>query len=357
MTNTDNRWRRSLLGPEATIAEAIENLNALGIKMALCVDAVGRLVGAVTDGDLRRGLLRGLSMNDPVIKTANLQPLVVPEGTKRETMQGIMRANKLLQLPIVNSEGRVVGLNLCDALGKESCHDHIMVIMAGGKGTRMLPYTENCPKPMLNVAGKPIIQHIIERARLQGFEQFLISLNYLGKMIREHFGDGVDYGVTIGYVEEHEPLGTAGALALIQPRPKSTFVVTNGDILTDINYGDLIEFHESHKAKAAMAVRRYEWTNPYGVVQMEGVDIIGFDEKPVSSNHINAGIYSFSPSVLDHLPKNLHFDIPTLFDQLRQMGKRTVAYPMHEPWFEVGYPADLEKANNNFLPSRNDNDK
>lgn len=345
MTEVDSRWRRALISPEATMAETIENLNTVGIKLALCVDAEGRLVGAVSDGDLRRGLLRGLTMQDPVREIANPNPLVVPEGSERDMVRAIMQLNKVLQVPVVDAEGRVVGLHLWDALDKVPSHDHTMVVMAGGKGTRLRPYTENCPKPLLPVAGKPMLQHIIERAKSQGFGRFVLSLNYLGQMIRDHFGDGSSYGVQITYVDEDEPLGTAGALSLIQPRPDSAFVVTNGDVLTDIDYRELIEFRERHNAHGVMAVRMYEWTNPYGVVQMEGVDITGFAEKPVSRSHINAGVYAFSPAALDLLTRNQHCDMPTFFDQLREAGKRTVAYPMHEPWLDVGRQDDLEHAN------------
>jgi len=211
MTDADNRWRRALIAPEATLAEAIENLNTVAIKLALCVDAEGRLIGSVSDGDLRRGLLRGLTMQDPVREIANPSPLVVPEGADRDTVRAIMQVNKVHQVPVVNAAGRVVGLHLWDALDAVPNHDHTMVVMAGGKGTRLRPYTENCPKPMLPVAGKPMLQHIIERAKSQGFTRFVLTLNYLGQMIRDHFGDGSAHGVEITYVEENEPLGTAGA--------------------------------------------------------------------------------------------------------------------------------------------------
>ena len=173
----------------------------------------------------------------------------------------------------------------------------------------------------------------------------MLSLNYLGDMVRDHFGDGSDFGVRIDYVSETEPLGTAGALSLLDPRPDSAFVVTNGDVLTDIDYLELVEFRDRHDAEGVMAVRLYEWTNPYGVVKMDGVDIRGFEEKPVSRCHINAGVYAFSPIVLEHLASHRHCDMPTLFDRLREAGHRTVAYPMHEPWLDVGRPDDLERAN------------
>lgn len=344
MTGTDSCWRRALLSPEATLAETIDNLNTVAIKLALCVDADGRLLGTVSDGDLRRGLLRGLSMQDPVREIANPNPLVVPEGADRDFVRDIMKVNKVLQVPVVDAERRVVGLHLWDVLDEVPCHEHTMVIMAGGRGTRLRPFTENCPKPMLPVAGKPMLQHIIERAKSQGFVRFVLSLNYLGEMIRDHFGDGSAYGVTISYVDEDEPLGTAGALSLIQPRPESAFIVTNGDVLTDIDYREIIAFGERHNAHGVMAVRMYEWTNPYGVVQMEGVKITGFAEKPVSRSHINAGVYALLPTVLDDIGRGQHCDMPTLFDRIRIAGMRTVAFPMHEPWLDVGRPDDLNDA-------------
>ncbi|WP_370191563.1 nucleotidyltransferase family protein [Qipengyuania sp.] len=345
MSENDPRWRRALLPVDATLAQTIENLNEVSIKLALCVDAEGKLLGSVSDGDIRRGLLRGLAMDDPVSEIANPSPMVVPESADRDLVRALMQANKVQQVPVVDPQGRVVGLHLWDELTTPASHDHPMVIMAGGKGTRLRPYTENCPKPMLPVAGKPILQHIIERAQSQGFSRFYLSLNYLGDMIRDHFGDGSALGATITYVTEDEPLGTAGALSLIDPRPDTPFVVTNGDVLTDIDYRELIEFRERLDAQAVMAVRRYDWTNPYGVVEMDGVDISGFAEKPVTRSHINAGVYAFDPGALDHLEAQRHCDMPTLFDRLREKGRRTVAYPMHEPWLDVGRPDDLERAN------------
>lgn len=345
MTDMDTRWRRALISPDATLSELIENLNAVAIKLALCVDAGGRLVGSLSDGDLRRGLLRGLTMQDSVREIVNANPLVVPAGADRDMVRAIMKVNKVLHVPVVDAEGCVVGLHLWDSLDNETSHDHIMVIMAGGKGTRLRPQTENCPKPMLPVAGKPMLQHIVERARSQGFGRFVLCLNYLGQMIRDHFGDGSAFGIQISYVDEDEPLGTAGALSLIQPNLESAFVVTNGDVLTDIDYRELIEFRDRHNAHGVMAVRMYEWTNPYGVVKMEGVEITGFEEKPVSRSHINAGVYAFSPAALEHLEPHRHCDMPTLFDRLREAGQRTVAYPMHEPWLDVGRPYDLKLAN------------
>jgi len=219
------------------------------------------------------------------------------------------------------------------------------VIMAGGIGTRLRPLTDNCPKPMLLVAGKPMLEHIINRAKLEGFSRFIISINYLGHIIESYFGDGKSLDVSIEYLREESPLGTAGALSLFKVKPALPIVVTNGDVITDIRYGELLDFHLRHLASATMAVRVHEWQHPFGVVQTQGFEIVGFEEKPIARSHINAGVYALNPDALDLLSKNMHCDMPILFERLKAQSLRTVAYPMHEPWLDVGRQDDLNLAN------------
>ena len=337
-------WRKAVISEHATFQQAFQNLNDVAIKLCICADEDGGLIGLITDGDLRRGLLRGLSMDDSVAEVINRNPLVVPENTDWTTVRALMRANKVAQVPSVDDEGRVVGLYLWDELGPAEDHDHVMVLMVGGLGKRLRPFTETCPKPMLEIAGKPMLQHIVERARGQGFRHFIFCINYHGEMIRDFFGDGRQFGIKVEYIEEHEPLGTAGALSLIDQAPQRNFVVSNGDVLTDIDYTELLSFLNQHDAKAVMAVKLHEWTNPFGVVEMEGLEITGFSEKPVLRSHVNAGVYALSPSVLEMLPKGEYCDMPTIFEMLSQAGSRVVAYPMYEPWLDVGRPDDLKAA-------------
>jgi NDP-sugar pyrophosphorylase family protein len=219
-----------------------------------------------------------------------------------------------------------------------------MIIMAGGLGTRLRPQTETCPKPMLPVAGKPMLEHIIQRAKLEGFHRFILAIHYLGHMIEDYFGDGALLGVKIDYLREEASLGTAGALSLLDPLPDLPFVVTNGDVITDIRYGELLDFHDRQGAAATMAVRQHEWRHPFGVVQMNGVEIVGFEEKPIARTHINAGVYALDPSTLGVLERSAHCDMPTLFERLQGGGRKTVAYPMHEPWLDVGRISDLVAA-------------
>ena len=347
-------WRAALLRDDATMEDAVRVLDKAGLQIVLVVNELNELLGTVTDGDVRRGLLRGLPMNVPVVTIAHQSPLVVPPQLGREAVLQLMQANKVHHLPVVDERRRVIGLHLWDNLAAPSARPNAMVIMAGGKGTRLRPHTESCPKPLLPVGDKPMLEHIIDRARAEGFKQFVLSVHYLGHMIEEYFGDGNQWGVRIDYLREPSPLGTAGALGLMQPRPDAPFVVTNGDVLTDIRYGDMLDFHLRQGAVATMAVRQHEWQHPFGVVQTHGVDIIGFEEKPVSISHVNAGIYILDPAALDVLAPNENCDMPDLFARLRSRLERTIVYPMHEQWLDVGRIDDFELAQVNSLNKQSD---
>jgi dTDP-glucose pyrophosphorylase len=338
-------WRDALLPMGATIQDAIRCLDRSALQIVLVTSGPDELAGTITDGDIRRGLLRGLEMQSPDAGIMNRNPLVVPPTLGRETVLQLMQANKISQLPVVDDTRRVVGLHSWDALLAPSDRGNLMVVMAGGKGVRLRPHTEHCPKPLLPVSGRPMLEHIIERAKLSGFHRFVLAVHYLGHMIEEHFGDGRAFGVSIEYVREDRPLGTAGALGLLHPRPAEPFIVTNGDVLTDVRYDELLDFHVRHGAAGTMAVRLHEWQHPFGVVRTDGVDIIGFDEKPVSRSHINAGIYVLDAGALDALPTDEACDMPSLFSRLQDRKLRTIVYPMHEPWLDVGRPSDYAHAN------------
>ena len=344
MTSPEQLWRDAILPASATVSEVVRNLDQNAIKIVMVTNAAGELEGTICDGDIRRGLLRGVDLNSPVTSVIHRSPLVVPPELGREMIMKLMTANKIHQIPVINSKNQVIGLHLWDEFTTAPARSNLMVIMAGGKGTRLGPYTENCPKPLLTVAGKPMLEHIIERAKLDGFNHFLLSIHYLGFMIEEHFGNGERLGVQIDYLREESPLGTAGALALLNPAPLAPFVVTNGDVITDIRYGELLDFHTRYEAAATMAVRIHEWQHPFGVVQLKGVEIVGFEEKPIARSHINAGVYALNPEALNELVANAPCDMPTLFERLQSKALRTVAYPMHEPWLDVGRPNDLALA-------------
>lgn len=339
------RWSQAVLPVSATIGEAIVNLDQVSLKIVMVIDESGILIGTISDGDIRRALFRGLALNDSVRSILSHNPLVVPPEMSRDLVMQLMIANKIQQIPVINSERKVVGLHLWDELSVPTVRSNLMVIMAGGLGTRLRPLTENCPKPMLPIAGKPMLEHIIERAKQQGFGNFAIATHYLGGVIEDYFGNGDRFGVRVDYLREQMPLGTAGALSLLDPLPIAPFIVTNGDVITDINYGELLDFHLRSSAIATMAVRLHEWQHPFGVVETQGIEIIGFEEKPVARTHINAGIYALDPNILGNLGVDQRLDMPTLFTQLKSQSRRIVAYPMHEPWLDVGRPDDLILAN------------
>lgn len=345
MNQSEQLWRQAILPANATIGQAIRNLNEVSVKIVLVANETGVLEGTISDGDIRRGLLKGLDLNSPLASVIHRNALVVPPELGRDLVMQLMVANKIQQIPVVDERHHVVGLHLWDEITTPPTRSNLMVIMAGGIGTRLRPHTENCPKPLLHVAGKPMLEHIIERAKLEGFSHFVLAIHYLGHMIEDYFGDGERFDVKIDYLREQSPLGTVGALGLLNPRPDIPFVVTNGDVITDIRYGELLDFHIRHDAAATMAVRVHEWQHPFGVVQTQGVEIVGFEEKPVARSHINAGVYALDPEALSLLSADAHCDMPTLFERLQAKAKRTVAYPMHEPWLDVGRPDDLSRGN------------
>lgn len=337
-------WQKALLSIKATIEDAIRNLNESGLQIGLVVSEDEKLLGTITDGDIRRGLLRGIDLTSSVQNVFNLDALVVPFQANRDLVFHIMQVNKVRQLPVVDEHRRIVGLYRWDILSKRTDCSNLMIIMAGGFGSRLRPYTNTCPKPLLPVAGKPMLEHIIERAKTEGLDRFIIATHYLGEMIENHFGDGESWGVQIEYLREKNPLGTAGALSLLKALPTEPFIVTNADILTKLRYKELLDYHVQHGASATMVVRQHKWENPFGVVQTKGVDIIAFEEKPIVRNYVNAGVYVLEPQVLSYLKGEVNCDMPLLFERLQEAGLRTVVYPIHEAWLDVGRPDDFKKA-------------
>lgn len=344
---TANRWTMALVNESCKISDIIRNLDASKLQICLVVTEERKLLGTITDGDVRRGLLQGFTLDSPAKNILKKDAMVVTQHMDHELVLRIMRANKILQMPVIDENDIVVGLHIWDQVEEPvSQKDNALVIMAGGQGTRLRPFTENCPKPMLHVKGKPMLEHIVLKAKREGLRQIIISTHYLGHMIEDYFQSGDKWGVNIRYLREASPLGTAGALSLISEDINSPFIVTNGDVLTTLNYSSLLEFHTERSATATMAVRRHEYHNPFGVVEIDGLNIVGFVEKPVITSHVNAGVYVLNPEVLKHISKDSYCDMPTLFEKLRVQKKAVMAYPIHEEWMDIGRVHDLEKANN-----------
>lgn len=331
-----SKWEKTLLAPDATIQDAIQSLVNSSQQIVLVVSEGNEFVGTLTDGDIRRGLLSGLNLESSVKSIVNQNALVVPDSTTRDIAMHLMRVNKVHQLPIVDEKRKVIGIYAWDEMLVTTERNNLIIIMAGGLGSRLKPYTETTPKPMLKVAGKPMLEHIIERAKGEGLERFAIAIHYLGNQIEDYFGDGSRWGVKIDYIREEKALGTAGALGLLEAIPENPIIVTNADLLTDIRYGELLDFHQRNESFATMAARFHEWQNPFGIIKTKGVDIIGFEEKPVYRSYINAGVYVLEPETLSLVERDERCDMPVLFERIQDEEKKTIVYPVHESWMDLG---------------------
>jgi dTDP-glucose pyrophosphorylase len=347
MTKESN-WKKTLLLPDGFVKDAIRILSDSALRIVLVVDSNMKLLGTVTDGDIRRGLLRGISLESSILEVMNQRPLFTPPGVARELVLRLMRTQKVYQVPIIKEDLTLIGLHLWDEPHASIKRNNVMIIMAGGRGTRLLPKTENIPKPMILIGGRPILEHIICHAKEDGFTKFILSIHHLGEVIEEFFGDGKSFEVEISYVRETTPLGTAGALGLINPEPTEPIIVTNGDVLTKIRYGDILDYHIQNDAMATMAVQTFESQNPFGVVETSGIVITGYEEKPISRVMVNAGVYVLDPGTLKLLEKNSVCQMPLLFELIREKGLKTIAFPLHEKWFDLGSPGDLAKATEDY---------
>ena len=338
-------WRTALVSPGTALGEVIARIDASAHQIAVVVDSDCRLLGVMTDGDVRRAILRGMPMDSPVSGLMNPRPLTAPQSASRKDLLELMRRRVVHQVPIVNEANQIIGIALIDDLIGAKEKANWVVLMAGGLGTRLRPLTEQTPKPMLSLRGKPILESILERLAAEGFRKFFLSVNYKADIIEEHFGDGSRWGVSVRYLREDQRLGTAGSLSLMPETPDMPIVVMNGDLLTQVNIANILDFHAALDAVATMAVREYDLQVPYGVVRIAGERITAIEEKPVHKYLVNAGIYVLSPSALAYIPPRMYFDMPTLFDRLNAEGATTVAFPLREYWRDIGCREDYDEAN------------
>ncbi len=337
-------WRKTVIDPDATLRDAMTSLEHSRTQIVLVLDRQDRLAGVVTDGDIRRAVLRGVQLDDPIRSCMNGHPTALPAGTPRWRLLNRMREGRVHHLPLVGEAEQVVDLVSLDELAGSVRLPNPVVLMAGGLGKRLEALTQDCPKPMLRVGSKPILESILESLVDQGFRNFYVAVHYRGDVIREHFGDGSEWGVQVEYLQEDERLGTAGALSLLPSLPDVPIVVMNGDILTRVDVQAILEFHVRERAVATMAVREYEHEVPYGVVQMNGHTVAGIVEKPVHQYMVNAGIYVLSPEAVAGVPRGTCLDMPALFERLIRSGRVTAAYPIRDYWVDVGRIEELEKA-------------
>ncbi|WP_425857504.1 nucleotidyltransferase family protein [Aeromonas veronii] len=342
-------WKNILIKPDQPIRDALQLIDSESLRIALVVDDQFSLLGVVTDGDVRRGLLKNLSINSPVYMVMNTKPLTAKLGTARKELVKFMEKEQLLAIPLMDGN-KVAGLETLQRVGQHSKYQNPVFIMAGGFGMRLRPLTDNCPKPMLKVGDKPILEIVLNSFVNAGFVNFYISTHYLPEMIHDYFGDGSKWNVKINYVHEEEPLGTGGALGLLPSDiPDLPLILINGDVLTNVDFERVLEFHNKHDAAATMCVRDYEYQVPFGVIQGEGNKVTSMVEKPVQRFFVNAGIYIVSPKIRSLVRQNFRIDMPTLLEQSISQHKNVLMFPIHEYWLDIGRIEDYNRAQTDIM--------
>ena len=330
---------------DSTIKEALQIIDLGAVKFAIVVDADDKLIGTLTDGDIRRAILDGKTLDDTIEIVYFKEPTVVNVNNTKEEIINLCTSKKIYQIPVVDNGGIVVSVALLDELLKPEAYTNKVVLMVGGLGTRLRPLTEDTPKPMLHVGGKPILQTIVEKFVSYGFVNIVMCVGYKSSIIQNFFEDGSKFGANIEYILEDKRMGTAGALSLLKTKPDEAFFVMNGDLLTNVNFEHLLEFHLANNSIATMCVREYDFQVPYGVVNLEDGRILSIEEKPVQKFFVSAGIYMLDPKCIEIIPENEFYDMPTLFEKLIEMNENTISFPLREYWLDIGRIEEYEKAN------------
>jgi len=341
------QWQKTLVNQNHTLLDTMKIIDDSSLQFAVVVDEEQHILGTVTDGDIRRGILRGEGLDVSITSIMNPNPISARKGQKYHKYKQLMKSKMLKQLPIVDDNNRIINILFADNV-ETSLNKNTVVLMLGGLGTRLRPLTNDTPKPMLRVGNKPILETIIEGFKQYGYTDFIFSVNYKKEIIQDYFQNGEAFDVTIEYIEEDKKMGTAGALSLLKNRPTKPFFVMNGDLLTQINFDQLMQFHMEHESVATMCVREYEYQIPYGVIETDGTDLVTIREKPIHRSFVNAGIYVLNPDVLDHIPQDKFYDMPSLFDKLIGENSKTSVFPIREYWLDIGQMDDFNRANNEF---------
>lgn len=329
---------------KTTIYEALSFVDQNSRQMAILVDQDQCIIGVITDGDIRRAILKGIPLDSPIISVVNRNPLIGGKNEPKKALISRMQDRSVSFIPLVNDENKFEDIVFLSDLLNISRKNNSIIIMAGGKGTRLGELTKNCPKPMLKIGSKPILETIITHLSLFGFHDFHISVNYLKEQIMDYFEDGEKMGVKISYLHEKKPLGTAGALANFEPQNSEPVVVMNGDIYTDLDFTALIDIHKSNNAAATVCLRKYDYQIPYGVVRTNNRQITTIEEKPVLSYFVNAGIYTFDPMILKMIPKNTYYPMTKFLEKLLKNDKSVYSHEIEGIWIDIGRHDDFNNA-------------
>jgi dTDP-glucose pyrophosphorylase len=336
---------KSILVYESTeLKVVLKKMNKSTMQIVLVIDSNNKLIGTITDGDVRRGLLNGLRLEDSIESITYKTPAIARVGDSKTDILHLARLENLHQIPIVDDKGCIVDLFISSDFNACNKKSNKVILMVGGLGTRLRPLTEKTPKSLLKVGDKPILQTIVERFVEYGFTDIIMCVNYKAEIIKSYFKDGSDFGASIEYILETKRMGTAGALSLLTENPDKPFFVMNGDVLTNVNFESILRYHLEKKADLTMCVREYDFEVPYGVVSVKNSCIESIIEKPIHSFFVNAGIYILNPNALDFIPKNDYYDMPTLFQKMIDKNNNVVSFPIHEYWLDIGNYTDFSKA-------------
>src|SRR5215469_3989460 len=347
-----------LVRPDTTMREAITCIDRNGKGIVLVVDGKHRLLGTVSDGDIRRAILKGINLDLPVQnilearkETGGHAPVIASLGTSDADLLHLMNKMEVRQIPVLDEDGRVKDIAFLSDLVREYELPLTAVVMAGGFGTRLRPLTEDTPKPMLLVGDRPMLERTIEQLKKAGIRRVDLTTHYKPEAISKHFGNGDEFGVTINYVHEDRPLGTAGALGLLGDSQEPILVI-NGDVLTHVDFRAMLKYHRKHTASLTVGVCRYELQVPYGVIECCGSDILRVSEKPMMPFLVNAGIYLLEPNVREYIPPGKKFDMTDLIQSLIQANRKVISFPIVEYWLDVGRPGDYARAQEDVRSGR-----
>lgn len=330
------------VSPESSLKEAMTALDRGRLGLVLVTDECGRLLGVVTDGDVRRAILRQVTLDQPISAVMNSRFTSLPSNATYDEAFDTMKRFSIKHVPVLDESGVVVKLFcLQDFVGVRS-RANWAVIMAGGEGRRLRPLTDATPKPMLPVGGRPVLEAIVRHLVRHGFQSVFVSINYLGEQIESYFGDGRRFGCHVEYLRELQPLGTGGALRLL-PKPTERILVINGDLVTDADLSALLDYHEEYGYAATVCVREFTYRIPYGVLYTQNSEVKRIEEKPVHCVLINAGIYVLEPFLLECIPSGQEYPLPEVLERALADGHPVGAYPIRERWIDIGYPEEYER--------------
>ena len=338
-------WKSTIVKKNSTLKFVIKRLEKTALQIVLVVEKKGKLVGTITDGDVRRGLLNGLTTKDKIDFIINKNPITVNSYANQNEIKKIMVKYDIRQVPMINKKKQVINLFVLDKPNLDKKIKNDIIFMVGGKGKRLMPLTKKTPKPMLKIKGIPILERLIEKAKREGFYNITFITNHLERVIKRYFKSGSKWGVKIKYYSEKKPLGTAGGLNLIKSEKNNPVIVSNGDVITEVDFKNLLDFHKAQNNQVTIVVKKFEVENPYGVVKISKEKVVDLVEKPISESYVSAGIYVFNPNLFKQIKKHEHLDMTFFINRLLKSKVKVNACPIHENWVDVGKHIDFQKVN------------